>query len=91
MDIEEVLLIYDAKPASLPPSGLLLLPHPLLPVYSLLHLLLCLRLLFHDLLLLLLLLLLAIHEIEHCRAFGPCSILHMTPTSLLVCVERNRY
>ena len=29
-------------------------------------------------------------EIDHCTAFGPCSTRHMTPTSLLVCVQRNR-
>ena len=28
-----------------------------------------------------------IHEIDYCTAFGPCSTRHMTPTSLLVCVE----
>ena len=32
-----------------------------------------------------------IYEIDHCTALGPCSTGHMTPTSLLVCVERDRY
>ena len=28
-------------------------------------------------------------EIDHCKAFGPCSTGHMTPSSLSVCVERR--
>jgi len=32
-----------------------------------------------------------IYGIDHCTACGPCSTRHMTPTSLLVCVERTRY
>ena len=28
-----------------------------------------------------------VYDIDHCTAFGPCSTRHMTPTSLLVCVE----
>ena len=34
---------------------------------------------------------LPLYEIDHCTAFRPCSPRHMTPTNLLVCVERNRY
>ena len=32
-----------------------------------------------------------LYEVDHCTAFRPCSTRHMTPTSLLVCVGRNRY
>ena len=30
-----------------------------------------------------------LYEIDHCTAFGPCSTRGITPTILLVCVERN--
>ena len=31
------------------------------------------------------------NEIDHCTVLGPCSTRHMTPTSLLVYVERSLY
>ena len=32
-----------------------------------------------------------LYEVGDCTAFGPCSARHIIPTSLLVCVVRDRY